>query len=113
MLAITHQGFVERAREHRAVLILIALAIVVRIGLMSLYFPALLLAVDSPRYARAGGMPMFGDFWMPAGYPFFLCLLRRVTNELWITIAVQHALGIVTGVFLYIAVVGLQVRRGG
>ena len=111
MLAITHQGFVERAREHRAVLILIALAIVVRIGLMSLYFPALLLAVDSPRYARAGGMPMFGDFWMPAGYPFFLCLLRRVTNELWITIAVQHALGIVTGVFLYIALVRLQVRR--
>ena len=54
---------------------------------------------------------MFGDFWMPAGYPFFLCLLRSVTNELWVTTAVQHALGIATGVFLYIALIRLQVRR--
>lgn len=111
MLAITRPALVGRAREHRAVLILIALAIVVRIGLMYLYFPALLLAFDTPRYARAGGIPMFGDFWMPAGYPFFLCLLRSVTNELWITTAVQHALGIVTGVFLYVALIRIQVRR--
>lgn len=110
MLAITRLGFVGRAREHHAILILIALAIVVRIGLMYLYFPALLLAFDTPRYARVGGFPMFGDFWMPAGYPFFLCLLRSVTNELWVTTAVQHALGIATGVFLYIALIRLQVR---
>jgi len=111
MFAITRLALVERAREHRAILILIALAIVVRIGLMYLYFPALLLAFDSPRYARVGGAPMFGDFWMPAGYPFFLCLLRSVTVELWVTTAVQHALGVATGVFLYIALIRLPVRH--
>lgn len=90
---------------------LLALGIALRGALMALYFPAVMLMFDSPRYARAAGMHMFGDFWMPAGYPIFLASLRLVSHQLWFTIAVQHALGLGTATLLYLAVWRLGVRR--
>ncbi len=79
---------------------------------MVLYFPAVQLAADSPRYARAGGMPLFGDFWMPAGYPILLLLLRTVSDQMWFTIAVQHLFGVGSGLLLYLGVWRLGLRRG-
>lgn len=70
---------------------------------MILYYPAVMLMMDSPRYARVDAMPLFGDFWMPAGYPMFLWLLRLISNQLWFTILVQHLLGLATGGLLYFA----------
>jgi len=78
---------------------------------MLAYFPAILLHSDSARYARIGGWPIYGDFWMPAGYPMFLWLLRRISDQLWLTIAIQHVLGLGTGVFLYLSMRRLGVAR--
>jgi hypothetical protein len=66
---------------------------------MFLYYPAVMLSFDSPRYARVG-QELFGDFWMPAGYPLLLHLLHSVTRQLWFTIVIQHLLGLATGVIL-------------
>lgn len=92
-------------------LTLLALAVVVRVALMALYFPAVMLSYDSPRFARTN-MGMFGDFWMPAGYPFLLQVLRRISAELWFTIAVQHLIGIATGVILFLTLRRLGAARG-
>lgn len=92
-------------------LTLLALAVVVRVALMVLYFPAVMLSYDSPRFARTN-MGMFGDFWMPAGYPFLLQVLRRISAELWFTIAVQHLIGIATGVILFLTLRRLGAARG-
>jgi hypothetical protein len=78
---------------------------------MILYFPAVMLAFDSPRYARLGSMAFFGDFWIPAGYPLLLLGLRAITQELWFTIAVQHFIGLGTGALLFLAVRRLAVPR--
>jgi hypothetical protein len=61
----------DPALRYRLFLLLLALGILVRTILMLTYFPALLLHADSARYARIGGGVMYGDFWMPAGYPMF------------------------------------------
>jgi len=91
-------------------LVIVGLGVLVRVGLMIMYFPAVMLSVDSPRYARIG-MPMFGDFWMPAGYPFLLRGLRAISAEMWFTIAVQHLIGLGTGIILYLAVRRLGAAR--
>ena len=79
--------------------------------LMLTYFPAILLHSDSARYARVGGWSIYGDFWMPAGYPMFLWLLRQVSSQLWFTIWIQHLLGLGTGTFLYLSMRRLGVVR--
>jgi hypothetical protein len=95
-----------------AFLILLGLGIAVRLIVMASYFPAVMLSADSPRYARIDSMPMFGDFWMPAGYPLVLRFLRSVTDQLWFTIAVQHAVGLSVGVILFLTMRRLGARHG-
>ena len=102
---------IAEALRFRPLLVFAGIAALARVALMYMYFPAILLAFDSPRYARADGMGIFDDFWMPAGYAMFLCTLRALTNQLWVTIAVQHALGLATGLLLYLALVRLGVKR--
>jgi len=77
---------------------------------MFLYYPAVMLSFDSPRYARVG-QQLFGDFWMPAGYPLLLHLLHSVTRQLWFTIVIQHLLGLATGVILYLTMSRLGLKR--
>jgi len=100
-----------RDLRYRPFLVLVALGILLRMILMLAYFPAIMLHQDSQRYARIGGSSMYGDFWMPAGYPMFLWLLRRLSNQLWLTIWIQHLLGLVTGTFLYLSIRRLGVAR--
>src|SRR6476646_600819 len=83
-------------------LILLGTGLFVRIVLILLYFPAVMIFVDSPRYARINSWPLFGDFWMPAGYPMLLQLLNAISSQLWVTIAFQHFLGGIPIVFLLI-----------
>lgn len=78
---------------------------------MVLYFPAVMVSFDSPRYARVDDRPMFGDYWMPAGYPFVLRALHALTDQLWFTIAVQHAMGLLVGVMIYLGVRRLGCER--
>lgn len=97
--------------RYRPFLVLVAFGILFRLILMLAYFPAIMLHQDSQRYARIGGSSMYGDFWMPAGYPMFLWLLRWLSNQLWFTISIQHVLGLVTGTFLYLSMRRLGVVR--
>lgn len=90
---------------------LLAAGSLVRCALMILYFPAVMLSFDAPRYARVGTRDLFSDFWMPAGYPLLLRLLHDVSRQLWFTIAVQHLLGLATGVILYLTLSRLGVKR--
>ena len=78
---------------------------------MLLYFPAVMIFPDSPRYARINAWPLFGDFWMPAGYPMLLQLLHAISNQLWVTIAFQHLLGASTGIFIFLTLRRLGVVR--
>ena len=101
----------DPALRYRPFLLLLALGILVRTILMLTYFPALLLHADSARYARIGGGVMYGDFWMPAGYPMFLWLLRQVSTQLWFTIWIQHVLVLGTATFSYLSMRHLGVAR--
>ena len=92
-------------------LALFAVGLSLRVILMIAYFPALMLSYDSPRYARIDSMPMFGDFWMPAGYPMLLKLLHAISHQLWFTIAVQHLMGVTMGLAAFLAVCRLGVTR--
>src|ERR1051325_7033873 len=58
---------------YRPFLILWGAGVAIRIVLMLLYFPAVMMFVDSSRYART---PLFGDYWTPAGYRMFLQSVR-------------------------------------
>jgi 4-amino-4-deoxy-L-arabinose transferase-like glycosyltransferase len=89
----------------------LGLGLAVRLIVMVSYFPAVMLSADSPRYARIDGQPMFGDFWMPAGYPLVLRFLRGITDQLWFTIAVQHVIGLSAGVILFLAMRRLGARH--
>jgi hypothetical protein len=100
----------REALAYRPFAILLGLGIVVRAAVMVLYFPAVMLSFDSPRYARVD-LPLFGDFWMPAGYPIFLKILQGLSAHLWVTIAVQHLLGLVGAVLLFTTAVRLGAPR--
>ena len=96
---------------YKPFLILLGTGLFLRILLMLLYFPAVMIFVDSPRYARINSWPLFGDFWMPAGYPMLLQLLHAISNQLWVTIAFQHLLGVSTGVLVFLALRRLGVAQ--
>jgi hypothetical protein len=93
---------------YRPFLILFGAGIGIRIVLLLLYFPAVMMFVDSSRYART---PIFGDFWTPGGYRIFLQLIRAIWNQLWFTVALQHLLGASSAIFLFLALRRLAVAR--
>ena len=96
---------------YKPFVVLLGLGVALRVIVMALYWPAIMLSVDSPRYARVDGKPLFSDYWMPAGYPILLRLLRSITDQLWFTIAVQHLLGLSIGLLLYLALRRLGTER--
>jgi hypothetical protein len=91
-------------------LLLFTAGVFLRVILMITYFPAVMMSYDSPRYARIDSMPMFGDFWMPAGYPMLLRLLHAISHQLWFTIAVQHLMGLSVGLILFLVMRRLGVK---
>lgn len=92
--------------------LVVAAAIIVRILLMTGYPSALYAANDELRFARIPGYPhhptLFGDSWVPAGYPAFLLTARAVTTWLPFTIFLQHVVGLATGLLVY-----ALIRRAG
>ncbi len=79
-------------------------AIGLRLWLMIGYGPAFLGFPDSAQYAAAAARDIFRDTQHPAGYPFFLRLLHHLDGRLSFAIAVQHLLGVASGLLLYDAV---------
>lgn len=83
---------------------LVAGAVGVRAWLMVSYPPAFLGFPDSSQYALAAALNIFRDAQRPAGYPLFLRLVHHLSDSMSFTIALQHAMGIATGLLLYKAV---------
>jgi len=88
----------------RALLVLLAGAIALRVWLMLDYGPAFVGFGDSHEYVTAATLGIFHDVQKPAGYPLFLVLAHALSSSLTFTIALQHTLGLATGVLLYAAV---------
>ncbi len=110
-LSISKPASTLRDLKYGPFLILLTLGLFVRVALMFLYYPAVILSFDSPRYARVWPQEFFSDFWMPAGYPLLLHLLHGVTRQLWFSIAIQHLLGLAAGVILYLTMSRLVRQR--
>jgi hypothetical protein len=83
---------------------LLAGAVGVRAWLMVSYGPAFLGFPDSSFYGLAAAKDIFLGTQHPAGYPLFLRIVHHLGSDMSLTIAVQHALGIATGLLLYKAV---------
>jgi Dolichyl-phosphate-mannose-protein mannosyltransferase len=87
-----------------ALLALLAGGIGVRAWLMVDYGPAFLGYPDSAQYDLAAALNIFRDAQRPAGYPLLLRLIHYLSSDLWLTILVQHAMGLAAGLLLYKAV---------
>jgi len=85
---------------------LLAIGVGLRVALALAYAPAVLHNPDSGRYLRVafGAAGLFSDPFAPGGYAVFLRLGRALSDELWVTIGVQHVLGVATAALLYAAV---------
>ncbi len=79
-------------------------AVAVRLWLILDYGPAFVGFGDTHEYVSAAASGVFGDPQKPAGYPIFLEIAHLFSDRLSFTIALQHALGITTGLLLYNAV---------
>lgn len=66
---------------------------------------------DAARFLRIGYEGFFYDEWQPAGYPAFLSTVRAITEDMDVTTAAQHLLGLATGILLYATARRAQVPR--
>jgi 4-amino-4-deoxy-L-arabinose transferase-like glycosyltransferase len=73
------------------------------------YFPALLISNthDSAGYIASARNAFFWTGEEPSGYPLFLRLVHAISHDLWFTVALQHALGILAGLLLLLAALRL------
>ena len=98
-------------REHRPFLIALALAAVVRVAVVVAFPPGFVLS-DSPTYlALADDLQPRTD--RTVGYGFLLDALAHLSRSVWLVTAVQHALGLVTAVLLYVLLRRWSVPSGG
>lgn len=91
-----------------ALAVLTAAGVAVRVWFVYSYRPAFMGFGDSYEYLLSAARNIFRDVQRPAGYPFLLRLLHHFNDHLTSVIAFQHALGILAGLLLYLAV-----RRAG
>jgi hypothetical protein len=87
-----------------ALAVLVLAGIGLRILVMTATRPAFLGYIDSIQYIGAAQGYIFDDPGRPAGYPMFLWLAHVVNGNLSFAIVLQHALGIVTALLLFLTV---------
>lgn len=87
---------------YRPLLVVLLLGALLRLITTAFYFPAVMTSFDSPRFARAEGNGLFDDFWMPAGYPLFLKIVHRVSDQVWVSIGLQHIIGLSTAALVFL-----------
>jgi hypothetical protein len=97
-----------------ALWIVLGLGVLLRALLWLEYSPAMMNNPDATAYLKMAVSGLFVDPARPAGYPAFLRVLHEVSTRIEFTIAIQHLLGILTGVLLYATVrrVGAPVWAG-
>jgi hypothetical protein len=81
--------------------VLIALGIELRVALALGYQPAAMTFDDSYVYVEMADIELFSDAARTTGYSMLLRLLHAVSDDLAVTIAFQHLLGVATGALLY------------
>lgn len=95
-----------------AVAALFAAGVVLRLAAMATFSPAWYVNPDSIGYATAAtGANKFVEVGHPGGYPYFLGWLHALSNHLVVVALVQHALGVVAAVLLYLAARRLDASR--
>ena len=99
--------------RYRPLLILLGLSVLARIGLFAFTSPGIIYSWDSTRFARTvpGFESLFSDYWMPAGYPYYLTVTHALSDQLWVPIAGQHLLGLGAAVALFLALRRLELSR--
>jgi hypothetical protein len=90
------------------VVVLLLAGFLLRLVFMSAWHPAFTGYPDSIVYIQMAQGPLFEDPIHAVGYPLFLQVLHDLTPHLPVAIAVQHVLGLASGVIVY-----LTVRRVG
>ncbi len=83
---------------------LLTAAVGLRLFAVLAYWPATLGKRDSAAYIRAARDGLGLDTLDPSGYPLFLRLAHAVSSQLVFTVALQHVLGLASGVLVYLAV---------
>ncbi len=96
------RSYVSRTPVFWPLIVLVGMGVALRIVVEVAAWPTMFEWVDAVRYARVYPTQLFGDFWMPAGYPVFLKIVHGVNGNLGFTILVQHCLGVVTAVLFYL-----------
>jgi hypothetical protein len=81
--------------------VLILLGLELRVALTLAYQPAAMTFSDSLVYVGMADGELFSDGSRSAGYSVLLRGLHAISDELWVTIAFQHLLGVATGILLY------------
>jgi hypothetical protein len=97
-----------RARMPLPLAVILAIAVVLRVLVWIAYSPAIMSVADTANYFGMAHYELFSGATQSAGYPAFLRALHALSNQLEVTIAVQHVLGLATGLLLYAIV-----RRAG
>jgi Dolichyl-phosphate-mannose-protein mannosyltransferase len=98
-----------RRWETICLLAILALGVALRAYFLVRWRPALLGFPDSATYVQIAHTGIFDNPLRVGGYAEFLRLLHAISPHLRFAIAVQHALGMVTGLLLY----GIVRRAGG
>jgi hypothetical protein len=84
--------------------VLFAAAVGLRLFAVLAYWPAGLGKRDSAAYVRAAHNGLGLDTLDPSGYPLFLRLAHTISSQLVFTVALQHVLGLASGLLVYLAV---------
>jgi hypothetical protein len=87
-----------------ALAVLITAGVALRVAVWLVYRPAVMNYADTVPYVAMADLGLFGDPVRPSGYPMFLQALHFISDDLDVTIVVQHLLGIATALLLYAAV---------
>lgn len=85
---------------HALIAVLLAGA-VLRIALSLAYGPAYATSYDTVLFLEMAGGELFSDSTRPVGYPLFLRAIHAISDQLELTIAIQHLLGLVTAALMY------------
>jgi 4-amino-4-deoxy-L-arabinose transferase-like glycosyltransferase len=87
--------------------LLLALGIGLRVRLIAAQDPAFIGIGDSTSYIAAAQHNVFRHAALhqwPAGYPAFLRLVHALAPSLWLTVLIQHLLGLGTALLLFLTV---------
>src|SRR5919106_6355962 len=91
-------------RIPRALLIVLAAGIALRIAVWIGAAPVEISIIDSERYVDMAAGELFSDPARPIGYSLFLRAAHVLTDALWWTLLLQNLLGLASAVVLYASV---------